>query len=355
LFPRAANFAAKKVAEISLASTTKLEQPWVRFRLRSQSNLSALVRAMPQTPMLQAALAYARSGYAVFPVPRGTKMSFKSAARNGGVRWGATRDQTEIARDFERWPTANIGIPTGKENKFWVMELDTAAHGVDGAATLAALVAAYGPLPLTRQALSPSGSRHFYFVYPPSLVIRNDTARKLGSGIDIRGDGGMVVAPPSERDDGIYTWVNAANIANAPQWLLELVHTPQFERRAQFNHDDDNAVVHADLVAAAMAHVPTRLTWHERNNIGMAIFTATGGSQAGFVIWDNWLRRSGKYDARSTAARWAAMGRSPPTDIGYGTLSYLATQADAKWLTELDKQLIATMNEGNNRWKEHHP
>lgn len=310
---------------------------------------------MPQTPMLQAALSYARSGFAVFPVPRGTKMSFKSAARNGGVRWGATRDPLEIARDFERWPTANIGIPTGKENKFWVMELDTAAHGVDGAATLAALVAQHGELPLTRQALSPSGSRHFYFTYPPHLTIRNDTSRKLGNGIDVRADGGMVVAPPSERDDGIYTWDNAEHLTHAPQWLLDLVHTPQFDRRVQYLHDDDNQIVHMDLVAAVMAHVPTKLNWHERNNIGMAIWTCTGGSQSGFVIWDNWLRRSGKYDARSTAARWAAMARSPPTDIGYGTLSYLATAANPKWLTELDNKLIATMNEANARWEEHKP
>jgi hypothetical protein len=49
------------------------------------------------------------------------------------------------------------------------------------------------------------------------------------------------------------------------------------------------------------------------------------------------------------------MARSPPTDIGYGTLSYLATAANPKWLAELDNKLIATMNEGNARWEEYKP
>lgn len=303
---------------------------------------------MPAPTMLQAAISYARSGFMIFPVPRGTKMSYKAARRNGGARWGATKEITEIERDFSRWPTANIGIPTGHVNGFWVMELDTAVHGegVDGAAVLDRLIANHGPLPPTRQALSPSGSRHFYWVYPQWLNIRNDTGRLLGTGIDIRGDGGMVVAPPSERDDGSYVWANSESIANAPSWLLDMVHRPNFER-AVWTNDDNDLAVHEDLVAAAVAHVPTKIGWHDRNTIGMAIWAATAGSDAGFVIWDNWLRRSGRYNSATTAARWTAMGRSPPTNIGYGTLAYLATAAAPEWLGEYDMKLMMALN-GNN-------
>jgi bifunctional DNA primase/polymerase-like protein len=56
---------------------------------------------------------YVSRGWSVFPVPPGTKKSYKSAERSGGRAWGMTRDPDEICRDFTRWPDAGIGIPTG--------------------------------------------------------------------------------------------------------------------------------------------------------------------------------------------------------------------------------------------------
>jgi putative DNA primase/helicase len=114
--------------------------------------------------VLAAALDYAARGWAVFPAPRSAKKSFKSAARCDGRAWGATWDAEEICQDFTRWPAARVGIVTGAISKIVVVETDTVAgHGVDGAATLAALVSQHGPLPETLQAISPSGSGHRYF------------------------------------------------------------------------------------------------------------------------------------------------------------------------------------------------
>ena len=94
-----------------------------------------------------------------------------------------------------------------------------------------------------------------------------------------------------------------------------------------------------------MKYVPTELNWRERKKIGMAIFVATGGSKEGLAIWDEWLARSGKYARGASAQRWAAFQRYPPNgSIGYGTLSYLATRAHPKSLSELDKKLIREAN-----------
>ena len=102
-----------------------------------------------------------------------------------------------IARDFRRWPKANIGIPTGPENGFWVLEADTPkGHAVDGIASLRRLERQHGRLPKTLMAVSPSGSLHYYFKWPKRRVIGN-TASKVAPGIDVRGEGGMVLAPPS--------------------------------------------------------------------------------------------------------------------------------------------------------------
>lgn len=117
--------------------------------------------------MIEAALRYAARGLAVFPVPPGTKKSHKSETHSNGRKWGMTRDAEEIRRDFTQWPNAGIGLPTGAVNKIIVVETDTVTgHGVDGDAALRAIEAKYGPLPITLEAISPSGSIHKIFPSP---------------------------------------------------------------------------------------------------------------------------------------------------------------------------------------------
>jgi hypothetical protein len=173
--------------------------------------------------ILDAALDYADHGWAVFPARPDEKCSFKSAEFSDGRKWGATRDSAEIRADFTRWPKARIGIPTGV-NRIVVIETDTVTgHGVDGAASLAQLEAKHGALPQTRMASSPSGSIHRYFRHPgPGTKIKT-TASVIGNGIDVRGDGGMVIAPPSVNLDGRrYRWINKLPIAAMPGWLIEI-------------------------------------------------------------------------------------------------------------------------------------
>jgi putative DNA primase/helicase len=189
--------------------------------------------------VLAAALAYAANGWAVFPAPPGAKRSYKCAARSAGIRWGATRTRETIRQDFRHWRAARIGIPTGIDNGIVVVETDTVAgHGVDGAASLAALVSQHGPLPETLQAISPSGSGHRYFQHPGDGIKIKNSASELGNGIDVRGDGGMVIAPPSINPDGrAYRWLNENPIAAMPAWLVELTRekprtSPTISQRA---------------------------------------------------------------------------------------------------------------------------
>jgi hypothetical protein len=181
------------------------------------------------TVLRAAASDYAvRFDWSVFPAPPGTKKSYKAGKQNGGARWGATRDLAEIERDWNRWPDANVAVPTDAANGVWVFEADTReGHPQlgeqDGLATLAALEREYGPLPETLMAESPSGSLHRYFRHPKDHPIPLITGWRHG--IDIKGEGGMVLAPPSRRkDDKAYRWVHwGVPIAEAPQWLLGLL------------------------------------------------------------------------------------------------------------------------------------
>lgn len=171
----------------------------------------------------------AARGWHVFPatIKGGQKKSHKSAAYSGGRAWGATTDPDEIARDFGRWPEAMLGIVTGPKSGFFVIEADTAeGHEVDGIGNLRALIEAHGPLPHTIEAESPTGSWHLYFRHPEGTTIKN-SASSIAPGVDVRGDGGMVLAPPSYRADkgGAYRWINPPGFfepAECPAWLLKL-------------------------------------------------------------------------------------------------------------------------------------
>jgi hypothetical protein len=176
-------------------------------------------------PVVDHALYYAQRGWHVFPVRLGTKISHKSAARRDGRKWGQTVDIAEIRRDFQTWPDANVGIACGTASEMFVVETDTAdghGDGIDGAAELAKLEAVHGMLPATLEAISPSGSVHRYYAHP-GYKIKN-SASEIGPGIDVRGDGGMVVAPPSIKPGkGVYSWRNELAVADAPQWLLDRI------------------------------------------------------------------------------------------------------------------------------------
>jgi hypothetical protein len=170
---------------------------------------------------LQAALDYAARGWSVFPVPPGTKRSHWKA-KPGEARWGATKDADRIRRAYAQWPNANVGLPTDAANGFWVLDADTVeGHGKDGIGALAALVVEHGPLPDTLRAESPSGSQHWYFRHPKDGPVRQQTGWR--EGIDIKGEGGMVLAPPSRKGTEAYRWVSEVEIAEAPEWLLRLV------------------------------------------------------------------------------------------------------------------------------------
>ncbi len=90
----------------------------------------------------------------------------------------------------ERW---NVGIVTGSVSGIFVLDVD----GDDGSGSLRKLVLVeeHSPLPMTLTALTGRG-RHLIFRY--HAAIRNNQS-KLGAGLDVRGDGGYVVAPPSGR------------------------------------------------------------------------------------------------------------------------------------------------------------
>jgi DNA polymerase I-like protein with 3'-5' exonuclease and polymerase domains len=280
-------------------------------------------RAEPaaEVTALTAALDYAARGWPVLPVPPGTKKSYKSAEHNGGARWGATLNPDEIRRDWEHWPDAGVGIVAGAASGVWVLEADTlAAHGVDGLASLVALEAKHGKLPDTLMVESPRGSLHRWFKHSGNGVKIKCSASAVAPGVDVIGDGGMIMAPPSVRPGvGVYRWVNDLPIAEAPTWLLGLVKEQPHE---QGSAEPEAAI---EQIVMALAEIPNSdIGWEAWNYIGMATWRATGGGEAGYEAFAQWSAKSSKHNAEIARERWEHYAKSPPTSVGAGTLFFLA-------------------------------
>lgn len=292
----------------------------------------------PDRPVLDAALCYAARGWQVFPARfvGDTKKSHKSAKLSNGHAWGKTTDAGEVRRDFERWPHAGIGIATGAETGFFVVETDTIeGHDVDGAASLRALEADHGALPNTLMAESPTGSVHRYFKHPGGDT--KITKSTLGPGVDVKGDGGMVIAPPSLRPGkGAYKWLNSNIIADAPNWLLKLLTTNEAAPTP-----NENKEAEIERVIAALAIIPNgddidRAAWVD---VGQATFAATRGSDDGFAAFDAWSRPHKTYNARKTVVAWKSF---KPKSIGAGKLFYLAKQAWPGWQDDPQADAVIT-------------
>jgi hypothetical protein len=288
--------------------------------------------------VLTMALRYAMMEWQIFPAPPATKKSYKSAAQSQGRKWGMTADPEEIKADWERWPDANVGIPTGKINGIWVLEADThVGHGVDGVANLKELEALHGALPKTRMAKSPSGSVHYYWRWIEGMEVRN-SASKVAPGVDVRGEGGMVIAPPSTKpNQGRYVWLEECDPVNPPQWLL--VAVMDASRRTARNSLGASQQMDLDRLQAAIRVIPNEdVDWESWNKMGMALYSATKGNRDGYSLFDEWSKKSQKYNGAVTLDKWDAYHRCPPNQIAAGTIYFMATEASPGWdrFTEMD-------------------
>ena len=177
------------------------------------------------------------------------------------------------------------------------------------------LEAANGRLPDTLMAESPSGSQHRYSKHPGGGIQIKNSASEIAPGVDVLGDGGMVIAPPSIRKDGVYRWLHDLPIADAPDWLIELVRR---KPRPVGSNGSQPPEIDIGLLAAAMAVIPKdpQVDEPEWNRIGMALFRGAGGNDTGRDLFDAWSQQSPKYDAPYTAKQWDKYERSPPSEIG---------------------------------------
>lgn len=207
---------------------------------------------------IAAALAFAKRGWPVFPCnpaaddPKGAKRPLTEH----GLK-DATTDAATIHEWWTRWPDALIGLPTGPGLGAFVVDLDprekSCAELWD---ELEALIGV--PLGEPVVAETQSGGWHLYFAWPEleageKLGNRSGTRSGLPAHVDVRGEGGYVIAPPSIMSDGRrYAWRAGPGkgLTPAPQELIDCIL-----RRGRFAKPDERRAA----AVAAPADVSDRV------------------------------------------------------------------------------------------------
>jgi bifunctional DNA primase/polymerase-like protein/primase-like protein len=163
----------------------------------------------------EVAAQYTTRGWSIIPIKYGDKRPL--------IRWEEFQfrrpSADEVRAWFSCWPDAGIAVVTGSISGVVVLDIDL-RH--DGEASLERLQQQHDRLPMTLECRSGGGGRHLYFAHPGGLV-RNRVG--LAPGVDLRGDGGYVVAPPSLHASGQrYAWVETPDnvaLASLPAWMLQ--------------------------------------------------------------------------------------------------------------------------------------
>jgi hypothetical protein len=162
----------------------------------------------------EAAVRYAKHGWWVFPCrPDG-----KAPATRQGLL-NASNDEAKVESYWITHPEHNVAVRTGAESQIVVLDVD----GDEGVETLRALEREHAVLPETASIVTPRGGTHYYFQHP-GMEVRNTAGSQgaLGVGLDFRGDGGYVLAPPSRVLGRAYETDNSmreTGVAPLPEWL----------------------------------------------------------------------------------------------------------------------------------------
>lgn len=185
---------------------------------------------------LNDALKYADNGWNVFPLHGivngqctcGMKCASpgKHPLTKNGLK-DATTDSELITRWFTRFPQANVAIATGPESDLWVVDVDN-KQSIEignrvvpqGSYSIQELEQEHDAIPDGRMVETGGGGLHYYFRWSDGC---GGNRAGIRPGLDVRGDGGYVVAPPSRHLSGhTYQWGNEDILPDAPPvWLVQ--------------------------------------------------------------------------------------------------------------------------------------
>jgi hypothetical protein len=327
---------------IEAKSLNNLDVAGRNYFFKTQCCVGGMVMLDRDPPEAQMTLAdwavlYAENGFKVFPCHTvkeegrcscGEYPCGKDNSNAGKHPWtkngfkDATNDPQKVRAIWRKLPHASIGLPTGKETNFVVVDPD----GPTGQQSLKALEAAHGVLPETRWVeTGREGGLHGWFRWPDGFD--HVTSHRIAPDLDIKGDGGYVIAPPSlHRSGKVYAFRNELILAKCPAWLSELANGQSNgrDRNAFEEHGDSTREQKEPWSEAAEAKLRSALEVipsDDRDKVwlpyGAAIYRLEWGN--GWAIFDWWSSKSPNYSSKGNRKTWESFERpysGKPTTLG---------------------------------------
>ncbi len=249
----------------------------------------------------------------------------------------ASCDPATVLAWWQLKPMANIGLATG--GQWFVVDVDLL--GLDEWHRLIELHGDPGGWIVD----TGSGGEHRYFRMPHGMAIRCGT--HVLPGIDVRGEGGLVVAPPSHHKSGVpYRWrVSPAEgvLPDAPQWVVDLVTQSKQSVPLVQPVTEGAALVewNEDLLRDALRYVDAD-NYTKWVDVGHAL---KGSDMPGAEdLWIEWGRRSPKFDEAEAREKWSC-DLKPDGRIGLGSVLKLA--GDAGWKGPQGESKDASVSSGS--------
>jgi len=283
--------------------------------------------------MLEAALEIARNGWPVFPCNPVNKRPLTQRGFKD-----ATTDENIIRQWWRDWPNAMIGVPMGETSGVFCVDLDRKEGGDDGIETWHKLMDQHGPCPATRSHTTPSTGMHLLFLHEAG--VRNIPLNKLAPGIEVKGEGGYIVVPPSRMANGKEYIGNNIPATVAPAWFMAKMREywgeggeldKELREDAGKGIYTDNDFMEfpptdPDEIREALRHIPAD-DYDIWFRVAGAIYKELGDS--GFWLFDEWSRKSNKYSSRDVKRKWK--DASKLNTISAGTIYHMAEQHSPGW------------------------
>ena len=290
-------------------------------------------RARSRRHAARCRLAYAAAGWAVLPVAgrreggcgcrhRDCENPAKHPLTRHGVH-DATADPVLIREWWRRSPSANVGIAMGAASGLVVVDVDLPRGGRE---SLRVLQQSGRQLPPTLTVRTGGGGLHLFYLPPRGRRVPNAVARLLGvdqplPGIDLRGDGGYVVAPPSvHASGGRYRW-RGGRLAPLPAWAWPPPPKPRSSAPASPARSTDGSAYGLAALAREVEEVRSRPVGYRNDGLNKAAFClgrlVAGGELAEHLVVEALLAAAlasglGQREAERTIRSGLTSGEAVP-------------------------------------------
>jgi hypothetical protein len=287
----------------------------------------------------KAALDIATSNnWRVFPCSPLNKGPMIPKSEGGHGFKDATSEPNVIIEMWTKYPNAMIGVATGAASGFFAVDLDKKPNMGDGLSTWRQweIDAKVDPV-VTRQHKTPSTGRHMLFCYIPG--VSSVPLGKLGEGVEIKGDGGYIIVPPSVMSDGAeYKCITDrdTDIYNAPEFLLVRLR----DYYGKYYSDDEErgkgTPISLSEIEEALFAIPCKdLDYSTWMYVGASLYKELGDK--GKPLFLKWSEKDkARFKPGEVNRKWK--DEVPKfSKLTVGTLFHYANMYDPEW---------------RNRWKE---